>query len=47
VFPEDVPIPDEYKFEDREENISKIIEKIRDCFENFEERYKNFCEGVR
>ena len=42
AFFEDVPIPDEYKFEDREENIPKIIEKIRDCFENFEERYKDF-----
>jgi len=39
---EDVPIPDEYKFEDREENISKIIDKIKDCFENFEERYEDF-----
>ncbi|MGB9794733.1 hypothetical protein [Caldisericum exile] len=42
AFFEDVPIPDEYKFEDREENIPKIIEKIRDCFENFKERYKDF-----
>jgi len=39
---EDVPIPDEYKFEDKEENIPRIIEKIKDCFENFEERYKDF-----
>jgi hypothetical protein len=23
-------------------NIQKIIEKIKDCFENFEERYKDF-----
>jgi hypothetical protein len=42
AFFEDVPIPDEYKFEDKEENIPKIIEKIKDCFENFEERYKDF-----
>jgi hypothetical protein len=41
-FFEDVPIPDEYKFEDKEENIPKIIEKIKDCFKNFEERYKDF-----
>lgn len=41
-FFEDVPIQDEYKFEDKEENIPKIIEKIKDCFENFEERYKDF-----
>lgn len=42
AFFEDVPIPEEYKFEDNEENIPKIIEKIKDCFENFEERYKDF-----
>jgi hypothetical protein len=41
-FYEDVPIPNEYKFEDREENIPKIIDKIKDCFENYEERYKDF-----
>jgi len=41
-FFEDVSIPDEYKFEDKEENIPKIIEKIIDCFENFEKRYKDF-----
>ncbi len=39
---EDVPIPENYKFEDKEENIPKIIAKIKDCFENFEERYKDF-----
>jgi len=39
---EDVPIPEEYKFDDKEENIPKIINKIKDCFENFEERYKDF-----
>jgi hypothetical protein len=42
AFFEDVPISDEYKFEDKEENIPKIIEKIKDCFENFEEIYKDF-----
>jgi hypothetical protein len=42
AFFEDVPIPDEYKFEDKEESIPKIIEKIKDCFKNFEERYKDF-----
>ncbi len=39
---EDVPIPEEYKFEDKEENIPKIIEKLKDCFENFERRYEDF-----
>ncbi len=42
AFFEDVPIPDEYKFEDKKENIPKIIEKIKDCFESFESRYKDF-----
>jgi hypothetical protein len=42
AFFEDVPIPNEYKFEDREENIPKIIDKIKECFENYEERYKDF-----
>jgi hypothetical protein len=42
AFFEDVPIPDEYKFEDKEDNIPKIIDKIKDCFENYEERYKDF-----
>jgi len=41
-FYEDVSIPNEYKFEDREENTPKIIDKIKDCFENYEERYKDF-----
>jgi hypothetical protein len=42
AFFEDVPIPDEYKYEDREENIPKIVDKIKDCFENYEGRYKDF-----
>jgi len=42
AFFEDVPIPDDYKFDDREENIPKIIDKIKDCFEKFNERYKDF-----
>jgi hypothetical protein len=42
AFFEDVSIPDEYKFEDREENIPKIVDKIKDCLENYEERYKDF-----
>ena len=42
AFYEDVPVPEEYKFEDKKENIPVIIEKIEDCFENFDERYKDF-----
>ncbi len=39
---EDVPIPEEYKFEDKEDNIPAIVNKIKDCFENFVERYNDF-----
>ncbi len=39
---EDVPIPEEYKFEDKIENIPRIVAKIKDCFNNFEQRYKDF-----
>jgi len=42
AFFEDVPIPDEYKFEDKEENIPKIVDKIKDCFDNYEKRYEDF-----
>lgn len=42
AFFEDVSIPEEYKFDDTKENIPKIIEKIKDCFENFDKRYKDF-----
>ena len=42
AFFEDVSIPDKYKFEDKNENISKIIAKIIDCLENFESRCKDF-----
>lgn len=44
AFYEDVPISDKYKFEDKSENIPGIVEKIYDCIENFEERYKDFEE---
>lgn len=39
---EDVPIPEKYKFEDKEENIPKIIERIKDCFDNYKEKVKDF-----
>lgn len=32
----DVPIPDEYKFDDIDENIPKIIRKIKKCFVNYD-----------
>ncbi len=42
AFYEDIPIPDEYKFDDKEENIHRIIHRVRDCLENYEERAKDF-----
>lgn len=39
---EDVPILEEYKFDDKEENIPLIIGKIKDCLVNYEERMKDF-----
>ncbi len=39
---EDMPIPEEYKFDDKKKYIPKIVEKIKDCFENFEKRYEDF-----
>lgn len=39
---EDIPIPDEYKFDDIEGNIPAIAGKIKECFENFDEEYKKF-----
>ena len=42
AFCEDVPIPDEYKFEDDDKYIPLIIDRIKDCFQYFENRYKDF-----
>jgi len=42
AYYEDVPIPDEYKFDDKEDNIPIIIEKIKDCLNNYEKRFEDF-----
>lgn len=42
AFNEDVSIPEEYKFEDKNKNIPRIISKIEDCFDNFDERSIDF-----
>lgn len=42
AFYEDVPIPGEYKFEDRVENIPLILKKIKDCIENYKYRINDF-----
>ncbi len=41
---EDVPISDDFKFDDIDENISKIIDKINLCLEHYEEQIKHFEE---
>lgn len=38
----DVPISDEYKFEDEYENIDSIINKIRLCIDDYNNEIKNF-----
>ena len=38
----DVPIPDDYKFEDKEENLEKIYLKIKDIMENYKEYLNDF-----
>lgn len=39
---EDVPIPEQYKFNQDKSNISEIISIILKCFEHFEYNYSNF-----
>ena len=47
AFHEDVPIPDEYKFDDREDvDVDAFKEKIIDIFEYFDERQRDF-DGYR
>ncbi len=41
-YHEDVPIKDDFKFDDKEENIDKILEKIKLCLENYEEQNSYF-----
>ncbi|RRS32183.1 MAG: hypothetical protein P794_02065 [Epsilonproteobacteria bacterium (ex Lamellibrachia satsuma)] len=41
---EDVRIYDEFKFDDRPENISKIVSKIKNCMDHFSENHKKFDE---
>jgi len=43
-YKEDMPISDDYHFEDTEENLPHIISKIKDCFLNFDERIKDFTD---
>lgn len=41
-FYKDVPIEEEYKFDDIDNNIPTIVNKINECLENFEEKTKDF-----
>ncbi len=41
-YQEDVPIPQDYKFDETDGFEHRVIQKIRDCFENFKERSKDF-----
>lgn len=41
-FEKDVPILKEYKFDDKDENIDKIIDKIKECLNNYNKKIKNF-----
>jgi len=41
-YKEDVNIPFNYKFEDKEENISKVIGKIQEVFNNYEIKIEEF-----
>lgn len=40
----DVPIFDEYKFEDNPKNIPLIISKIKECIQNYDERIMDFIQ---
>ncbi len=46
AFKEDVPIPDEYKFNDEPKNIPKIISKIKECFVKYDEKLPDFNEYI-
>lgn len=39
---EDIPIPGKYKFKNDERNIDCIVNTIRDCLENYDERSNDF-----
>ena len=43
-FYEDVPIEDEFKYDTRVKNIPLIVEKIKNCFDNYEEEVKKFSK---
>ena len=42
AFAKDVPIPEAYKIEDKDENITKIIHIINNCIENYDLKIHEF-----
>lgn len=42
AFFEDIPIPDCYKFDDEDENLSVITSRIEDCLSNYEKNINDF-----
>ena len=38
----DVPIPDEYKFDEKESSLDDVICKIQECIDDYESRVKDF-----
>ena len=49
-FYEDVPIPNEFKFDAKVRNIPSIVEKIRNCFNNYETeivKFENYREMIK
>jgi hypothetical protein len=42
AFPEDMPIPDEYKFDDNTATIEEIIEKLEQCLYEYDSRIIDF-----
>lgn len=53
AYKEDVPIPNEFKFEDVDNNIPDVIKQIRSCFNRYDEvtkefdAYRNFIKGEK
>lgn len=41
-FPDDVPIPEQYKFDDKDKNIDLIIKKIKQCLTNYKDEINQF-----
>ncbi|WP_088188405.1 hypothetical protein [Desulfosporosinus sp. FKA] len=44
AYYQDIPISDEFKFDDSDVNVKPIVEKIRECLMNYDEEFKKFEE---